>query len=308
MTPMMRQRIDNVVQGLLESYDALGGINHLEAPNLPSRRSIMRIVDELESLVFPGFRDEENLDRLNLKYIIGEKTTGVARSLTTETEKSLGYMCRVREDCDKGQDCRGEAEKKVLGLLSHVPEIRRKVRLDVEAAFRGDPAAVCQEEIILSYPGVQAVVVYRIAHELLTLGVPLIPRMMSEYIHGRTGIDIHPGAKIGESFFIDHGSGVVIGETTVIGNNVKLYQGVTLGALSVRKEDAGTKRHPTLEDDVTIYAGATILGGTTIIGRGTIVGGNVWLVTSVPPHARIYYQPERFVYASALPEAADFQI
>ena len=167
------------------------------------------------------------------------------------------------------------------------------------AADRGDPAARSQEEVILSYPGVQAIMVHRIAHELWVRDIAMIPRMMSEYVHGITGIDIHPGAQIGDSFFIDHGTGVVIGETTVIGDNVKLYQGVTLGALSVQKELANSKRHPTIEDEVTIYAGATILGGRTVIGRGSIIGGNVWLTDSVPPNSRIYHNPSQVRQARA---------
>ena len=166
--------------------------------------------------------------------------------------------------------------------MEELPEIKRKITLDVEAVFKGDPAAKSKEEIILSYPGLEAILIYRIANFLYTNGVPIIPRIMSEYIHGKTGIDINPGATIGESFFIDHGTGIVIGETTVIGNNVKIYQGVTLGALSVKKELKNKKRHPTIEDDVTIYAGATILGGETIIGRGSTIGGNTWVTHSIP--------------------------
>ena len=304
----LSRKINDIVQGVLISYQKLGGINHLEGANLPSRKSVTRIVNELDSLIFPGFRDEENLDILNLQYTIGEKMTRVARNLTTEAEKSLRYMCRMLEDCDKQGDCRGEAEKKIMILLAKIPEIRKRVNLDVEAAFRGDPAARSHEEIILSYPGIEAIMIYRIAHELWLLGIPLIPRMMSEYVHGKTGIDIHPGAEIGESFFIDHGTGVVIGETTEIGNSVKLYQGVTLGALSIKKEDGDKKRHPTIEDDVTIYAGATILGGTTIVGRGSVIGGNVWLISSVPPFSRIYNQPGNYIYKPTNREFADFQI
>jgi serine O-acetyltransferase len=190
----------------------------------------------------------------------------------------------------------------VRALLDDVPGIRRKVGRDVDAACRGDPAARSSEEVILSYPGVEAIMVHRIAHDLWTREVAMIPRMMSEYIHGKTGIDIHPGASIGDSFFIDHGTGVVIGETSTIGDNVKLYQGVTLGALSVRKELANRKRHPTLEDDVTVYAGATILGGDTVIGRGSTIGGNVWLTTSVPPGSHIYHTPTQ---TERVPRAGD---
>jgi serine O-acetyltransferase len=223
----------------------------------------------------------------------------VTRSLVPEIEKSIQYDCRVRKDCQRHEDCRGEAEEIVRALLEGIPEIRRRVSRDVMAAFRGDPAARSQEEVILSYPGVLAILVHRIAHELWIRSVAMIPRMMSEHIHGVTGIDIHPGALIGDSFFIDHGTGVVIGETTVIGNNVKLYQGVTLGALSVQKELANKKRHPTIEDEVTIYAGATILGGRTVVGRGSIIGGNVWLTDSVPPNSRIYHNPSQVRQARA---------
>jgi serine O-acetyltransferase len=283
--------MDHLIDRILDSYRSLGGINHLEGPNLPSRQSVGRIVDDLQSLVFPGFRAEENLDLAGMRYAIGEKVIGVARSLATEVEKSLRYTCRVMKDCGRNQDCQGEAEEIVRDLLERIPAIRARVSLDVAAANRGDPAASSMEEVILAYPCVEAIVVHRIAHELYTRGVAMIPRMMSEHVHGKTGIDIHPGAVIGDSFFIDHGTGVVIGETTVIGANVKLYQGVTLGALSVQKELANKKRHPTIEDDVTIYAGATILGGSTVVGRGSIIGGNVWLVESVPAGSRIWHQP-----------------
>lgn len=287
----MDRPIDSLVDRILDSYTSLGGINHLDGPNLPSQQSVARIVEDLQSLIFPGFHEEENLDLASMRYAIGEKVVEVSRCLDVEVEKSLRYNCRIQKDCERHQDCRGEAQEIVRDFLATIPEIRRRVSLDVEAANRGDPAARSQEEVILSYPGVQAIMVHRLAHELWVRGVAMIPRMMSEHIHGRTGIDIHPGAQLGDSFFIDHGTGVVIGETTVIGERVKLYQGVTLGALSVQKELANRKRHPTIEDEVTIYAGATILGGDTVVGRGSVIGGNVWLVESVPPNSRIYHQP-----------------
>ncbi len=287
----MAASIDSLIDGILDSYAKIGGINHLEGPNLPSRQSVSGIVDDLLSLVFPGFRSEENLNVSSLRYAIGERVITIARTLTLEVEKSLRYACRVMKDCSRSQDCRGEAREIVEDLLGRIPEIRAKVNLDVAAANKGDPAARSDDEVILAYPGVEAILVHRIAHELWNREVALIPRMMSEYVHGRTGIDIHPGASIGESFFIDHGTGVVIGETTVIGDRVKIYQGVTLGALSVQKQQANKKRHPTIEDDVTIYAGATILGGETVVGKGTIIGGNVWLTESVPPNSRILHQP-----------------
>jgi serine O-acetyltransferase len=289
----MKPNLERAVDGILESYRDLGGINHLEGPNLPSQQSVARIVEDLESLVFPGFRAEENLDLSGLRWTIGAKVASVFRALSTEVERSLRYTCRIVKDCARHEDCRGEAEELVHELLCRIPEIRRRVSRDVEAANRGDPAARSSEEVILAYPGVEAIMVHRIAHELWVREVAMIPRMMSEYLHGKTGIDIHPGAGIGDSFFIDHGTGVVIGETTVIGADVKLYQGVTLGALSVQKELANRKRHPTLEDGVTVYAGATILGGDTVIGRGSVIGGNVWLTSSVPPGSRIYHTPSQ---------------
>ncbi|HEY9595661.1 MAG TPA: serine O-acetyltransferase EpsC [Spirochaetia bacterium] len=284
---------EGIVENILASYRELGGINHIEGANLPSRQSIERIVEDFESLIFPGFRAEERLDLAGMRYAIGEKVVALSRDLATEVEKSIQYTCRVRKDCGRHEDCRGEAEEIVRDILVGLPEIRRRLNRDVQAAFRGDPAAKSHEEVILAYPGVQAITVHRVAHELWVRGIAMIPRMMSEHIHGKTGIDIHPGASIGDSFFIDHGTGVVIGETTVIGANVKLYQGVTLGALSVQKELANSKRHPTIEDDVTIYAGATILGGKTVIGRGSIIGGNVWLTESVAANSRIYHHPSQ---------------
>jgi serine O-acetyltransferase len=304
----MTNELDPLVSAILDSYENLGGINHLEGPNLPSRQSVAGIVEELESLIFPGFRDEANLERINLNYILGEKIARIAKTLINEAEKSLRYTCKIRDQCKRTGHCLAEAEERILRILAKVPEIRKTVQIDVEAAFRGDPAAKSHEEIILSYPGIEAVIMYRIAHEFWLEDIPLIPRMMSEHIHGKTGIDIHPGAAIGESFFIDHGTGVVIGETTVIGNNVKIYHGVTLGARSVVKEEANKKRHPTIEDDVTIYPGATILGGETVIGKGSIIGGNVWLLSSVPPYSKVYYQSENLVSRHGDWDSPDYQI
>ncbi len=285
--------LSEIVEDILSSYRELGGINHIEGANLPSQQSVERIVEVLEALVFPGFRAEETIDLAGMRYTIGEKVASVSRALSVEVEKSLRYTCRQRNDCGRHEDCAGEASEIVCDLLRAIPAIRRRVDRDVKAAYRGDPAARSAEEVILSYPGVEAILVHRIAHELWIREVAMIPRMMSEYVHGKTGIDIHPGAQIGDSFFIDHGTGVVVGETAVIGDNVKLYQGVTLGALSVQKELANRKRHPTIEDEVTIYAGATILGGETVVGRGSIIGGNVFLLESVPPGSRIYHNPSQ---------------
>jgi serine O-acetyltransferase len=264
---------------------------------------MLRIVEDLETIMFPGYHEEEPASIDNLKYAIGERISRVARYLTDEIQKCFCFQlglesedaCAQQKRDSQVEDCRERAERVTGELLEAIPELRRRLRMDVEAAFQGDPAAQSKEEVILAYPGIEAVLIHRVAHELFTHGVPLLPRMMSEYVHGKTGIDIHPGADIGDYFFIDHATGVVIGETTVIGKHVKIYQGVTIGAMSVKKEEAHVKRHPTIEDNVTIYAGATILGGETIIGANSVIGGNVWITSSVAPGSRIFYRPDDFV-------------
>lgn len=277
--------IDMLIDGILDSYDRYGGINRSEAENFPNRQNVITVLQDLQCLIFPGFRVEEDISPTNIRYITGTRVNNIIATLTKEIQKALVYTVSTQNGNTnniENSHCFKLAEHTSLALLEELPEIKRKITLDVEAVFKGDPAAKSKEEIILSYPGLEAILIYRIANFLYTNGVPIIPRIMSEYIHGKTGIDINPGAKIGESFFIDHGTGIVIGETTIIGNNVKIYQGVTLGALSVKKELKNKKRHPTIEDDVTIYAGATILGGETTIGRGSTIGGNTWVTHSIP--------------------------
>ena len=277
--------IDMLIDGILDSYDRYGGINRSEAENFPNRQNVITVLQDLQCLIFPGFRVEEDISPTNIRYITGTRVNNIIATLTKEIQKALVYTVSTQNGNTnniENSHCFKLAEHTSLALLEELPEIKRKITLDVEAVFKGDPAAKSKEEIILSYPGLEAILIYRIANFLYTNGVPIIPRIMSEYIHGKTGIDINPGANIGESFFIDHGTGIVIGETTVIGNNVKIYQGVTLGALSVKKELKNKKRHPTIEDDVTIYAGATILGGETTIGRGSTIGGNTWVTHSIP--------------------------
>jgi len=272
----------------MENYQSYGMVNHSGGANLPGRENIARIVRGLEELIFPGYRENHDLDHSNLRLITAEKVNHLARELIREVEKSIVFSVRLGAlSCGHG-GCYAAAKLIVESFFEELPSIRHALSLDMQANFRGDPAAQSVDEVILSYPGFQAITVHRLAHYFWRTQVPLIPRMMSELVHGNTGIDIHPGAKIGESFFIDHGTGVVIGETTVIGNNVKLYQGVTLGALSVKKEESGQKRHPTIEDDVTIYSHATILGGGTVIGKGSTIGGNVWITESVPPNTTVY--------------------
>jgi serine O-acetyltransferase len=281
-------RIGKSIDSLMETYGSYGMVNHAGGANLPGRENIARIVQGLDELIFPGFRENSGLDHRNLRLITAEKVTRLARELIHEVEKSLAFSVRNGVlSCGHG-GCHAAAELIVESFFEELPAIRRLLSLDMQASFRGDPAAKSFEEVILSYPGFQAVTVHRLAHFFWKAQVPLIPRMMSEMVHSTTGIDIHPGAQIGESFFIDHGTGIVIGETAVIGKNVKFYQGVTLGALSVKKEEGNVKRHPTIEDDVTIYANATILGGATVIGRGSVIGGNVWITESVPPETTVY--------------------
>ena len=277
--------IDKLVDGIIASYDKYGLVNRNDAENFPNRQTVVSILGDVQSRLFAGFRTEEYIDPVNLRYITGQKVNNIIAKLTREIQKALIYTITNKQgnaDNIENSHCFALAEKTALALIEEIPEIRRKVQLDTIAAFNGDPAAKSNEEVILSYPGLEAIVVHRIAHFLYKNGVPIIPRIMSEHIHGKTGVDIHPGATIGESFFIDHGTGVVIGETTIIGNNVKIYQGVTLGALSVKKSLQDKKRHPTIEDDVTIYAGATILGGDTVIGKGCTIGGNTWVTKSIP--------------------------
>lgn len=287
------------IDKILESYYEIGGINHITGPRLPSRATMAGIVEDLEAIVFPGYHEEEPARVENLKFALAEKLNRVTRALINEIQKCLCFQlglemaadeCGERKNDKAVAGCRDRAEELALEFVSLIPEIRRRIKMDVEAALAGDPAAKSHEEVILAYPGVEAVLIYRIAHELWNRNVPLLPRMMSEYIHGRTGIDLHPAAEIGDYFFIDHATGVVIGETTIIGAHVKIYQGVTLGAMSVQKAEANKKRHPTIEDNVTIYSGATILGGETVIGQGSVIGGNVWITSSVPPDSRVFYK------------------
>jgi serine O-acetyltransferase len=279
------------IEALLDSYRRHGNINHLEATALPSRHRVKQLLDDLMDLVFPGYFGEERLDELTSTYVVGERCACLFRDLSDACARAFRAECCNSPVSPTGmQELESRAQRCAMQLLETLPRVRDVLSTDVQAALSGDPAACNAEEVILSYPGIQAITSHRLAHELYRLGVPMLPRMMSEVTHSRTGIDIHPGATIGASFFIDHGTGLVMGETTQIGSRVKLYQGVTLGALSVRggRDKVGDKkRHPTLEDDVTIYAGATILGGDTVIGRGSTIGGNVWLTHSVAPNTTV---------------------
>lgn len=275
---------NDTVDRIIESYRETGGINRNGAENFPNRENVVSVLSNLQALIFPGFKYNEQLNDSNLREITEKHVEFIFTVLTQEIQKALVYITTGTDTHEnvKNSHCFNLAEKVVTALLEEIPVIRKAIILDAKAILNGDPAAKSLEEVILSYPGLTAITVYRIAHFLHTNGVPVIPRIMSEHVHGKTGIDIHPGATIGESFFIDHGTGIVIGESTIIGRNVKIYQGVTLGALAVEKEMMHKKRHPTIEDDVTIYSGATILGGETVIGKGCIIGGNTWVTRSVP--------------------------
>jgi serine O-acetyltransferase len=283
-TSITDQKIKDVVDELIQTYKGDSGINFIDVSNLPVRDKIIDILELLTEIIFPGYTGKRSVTKSNIDFIVIDVLYHVYSELTEQIEKAYRYQCRM-EECDTG-DCRRMAEDATLNLLTQLPRIRQLLKGDVDAAFGGDPAAKSYEEIVISYPCIMAIATYRIAHELYLREVPLIPRIMGECAHSKTGIDIHPGATIGRNFFIDHGTGVVIGETTIIGDNVKIYQGTTLGAMSFPKDERGRiikgrKRHPTIEDDVTIYAEATILGDVTI-GRGAVIGGNVWVKQSVP--------------------------
>ncbi|GMV42600.1 MAG: serine acetyltransferase [Myxococcales bacterium] len=290
-------RFTNAVERILASYEIHGGINHIEGHNLPSNERVIEIIRNLETVLFPGYREQAPIGRRNATYVIGARCARIYEQLTGEVAKSLEHTARCETAGDTmGPEAAAErAAEIVMELFEDLPAIRTVLREDARAAVAGDPAARSMVDVLLSYPSMRAIGTYRIAHWLHKRRVPLIPRMMTEFMHSRTGIDIHPGARIGPGLFIDHGTGVVVGETSDIGSNCKLYQGVTLGALSVARHGEAewepAKRHPTLEDDVTVYAGATILGGDTVIGRGSIVGGNVWITRSVPPHTKVLLDP-----------------
>ncbi len=282
-----RGEIPGIVDRILKTYkDKPSDLHHLGESPLPDEKNIIAILEQIRSVIFPGYFGKSSVSRNGAEYYVGEQAMEIHDALSGEIFKAL-------QGCQENQgieECHERAEEFSLSLLDRIPEIREKLAMDVQAAYDGDPAASSLDEVIFSYPGVFAVTIYRIAHELNQLRIPVIPRMMSEYVHRETGIDIHPGAEIGNSFFIDHGTGVVIGETTEIGNNVKVYQGVTLGALSFKGgADAmrNKKRHPTVGDNVVIYAGATILGGETVIGHDSVIGGNVWIVNSLPPRTKV---------------------
>jgi serine O-acetyltransferase len=274
--------VTQLTNQLLASYAKEGGINHLDGKNLPNKTTVCAITTELLRLLFPGFFHDQIIHSSELKVETAALMDSVRERLEDEIYKSLDY--RTPAGLTK-KDLRPTAHDWTLEFLAKLPHLRELLHTDAEAAFNGDPAALSQEEIIVAYPCMEAIAVHRLAHELYKKGVPLIPRIMAEWSHARTGMDLHPGATIGTHFFVDHCTGTVIGETCTIGNHVKMYQGVGLVAKSLKAGQAlkGTKRHPTIEDRVTIYAGATIMGGDTVVGEGSTIGANVFLTHSVPP-------------------------
>ncbi|MHC4552102.1 MAG: serine O-acetyltransferase EpsC [Planctomycetota bacterium] len=286
MTELNHSNLDfeKLTRSIVSTYQGDSGINFIDVRNLPVRDKIVGILELCMELLFPGYTGKRRVTRDTVGSVVHELLVVIRRESAEQIELALRHQCRLQEctTCD----CATMAALRASELLNRIPHIRELLKGDVEAAYDGDPAAKSFEEIVISYPYITAIAIHRVAHELSLLEVPLIPRIMSEYAHSQTGIDIHPGARVGRYFFIDHGTGVVIGETALIGDHVKIYQGVTLGALSFPKDESGQiirdqKRHPTLEDEVTVYAEATILGDITI-GKGAVIGGNVWIRESVP--------------------------
>ncbi len=282
----MPLNVTHLTDRLMASYTTAGGINHLDGKNLPSKRAIALITVDLLRLLFPGFFDEKLVHSSELRAATTPLVESVLRSLEDEIAKSLEYS-PPPELPKKG--LRPIARTLAVEFLGSLPRIRELLQTDTEAAYNGDPAALSKEEVIVAYPFIEAIAVQRLAHELYLKNVSLIPRIMTEWAHSRTGMDLHPGAQIGSHFFVDHCTGTVIGETSILGSHVKMYQGVGLVArsLAAGQQLRGQKRHPTIEDHVTIYAGATIMGGDTVVGEGSTIGANVFLTTSVPPHSLV---------------------
>jgi serine O-acetyltransferase len=313
----LKDQLPKLTERIVETYDQVGKINHLGHCPLPNYDEIIAATDELTEILFPGYRRREGLHRGNVRYYVGELVDRLHDQLTRQIGRALRHEAGATNDCESDQDYEALGQAKTMLFLDRLPELRARLATDVQAAYDGDPACKSLDEVIFCYPGLEAITVYRLAHELHLLEIPYIPRMMTEWAHRRTGIDIHPGATIGNHFFIDHGTGVVIGETTEIGEHVKLYQGVTLGALSFATDGEGNlvrghKRHPTLEDRVVVYANATILGGNTVIGHDAVVGSSVWLTRSVTPHATVVLETPRLKMRSdaeaAIDAKASFQI
>ncbi len=293
-----RDKLPDIARRIIENCHDDNCYNHVDYEPIPSKEAVINIIDKFMKIVFPGYFSREKLDPVNFDYNIGQCVTQLYSMLSEQIVSAIRHDCfRYDLPCS---ECQERGNGIALKILDEIPAIRKVLSTDVRAAYDGDPAAKSYDEIIFSYPGIFAITVQRVAHVMYHFDIPLLPRIMTEYAHSLTGIDIHPGAHIEESFVIDHGTGVVIGETTQIGRNVRIYQGVTLGALSLPKDAGellrGKKRHPTIEDDVIIYSGATILGGDTVIGKRSVIGGNVWITESVPPDTKVVTEKPRLVY------------
>jgi serine O-acetyltransferase len=289
----LKEQLPELTARIVQTYTDVGTINHLGHSPLPNYDMVVEVIEDLKEIIYPGYRRREGLHLGNVTYHVGDLIDGLHDKLTTQIGRALRHESAGNLDCGEEEiDYEALGQAKAIQFLEEIPDLRKVLALDVQAAYDGDPAVRGLDEIIFCYPGLEAVTVFRLAHLLYELKVPLIPRMMTEWAHSKTGIDIHPGATIGHHFFIDHGTGVVIGQTCEIGNHVKLYQGVTLGALSFQTDGDGqlirdTKRHPTLEDRVVIYANATVLGGGTVIGHDSVIGSSVWLTRSIAPHTTV---------------------
>ena len=293
-----REEIPAVVDQLVSSCSRDDCFDHVGPEPIPSREAVIDILHRASRVLYPGYFIPTRVDQVNVGYYFGQEVTGLFEALSEQIMLAIRHDC-IRHDLPCS-DCEERGQQAAIDFLRSTPQLRILLATDILAAHEGDPAAKSFDEIIFSYPGLYAITIYRIAHQLFHQGVPLIPRIMTEYAHSQTGIDIHPGAHIGESFFIDHGTGVVIGETTAIGKRVRLYQGVTLGALSLSREECvnlrDQKRHPTIEDDVIIYANATVLGGKTVIGARSVIGGNVWITDSVPQDTEVFLKKPELVF------------
>lgn len=287
-------KLPAITRNIVKSLESKTSLDHVGFPMVPSHDSLVEIVGLMRAIFFPGYFGEQELDRPNVEYYLGGKIIALYKILSQQIAKCRMHDCKDRlKVCSK---CTAVGKAEAINFISKIPELREKLSKDCQAAIDGDPAAQSADEVVFCYPGFFAITIYRAAHELYVQDIPLLPRMLTEYAHTRTGCDIHPGARIGESFFIDHATGVVIGETTEIGKGVKLYQGVTLGALSFPRDKNGNlirhrKRHPTICDNAVIYSNATILGGDTVIGENAIIGGNVWITRSVPANTKVIVNP-----------------
>lgn len=307
LLPAQDERLKAAVSAMVRSCCEEETVDHVGAALIPSKEAVIRILEILQDILFPGYFGRQELSRSTLEFHLGNEMTICYELLAAQISRSIRHECRRMDSpCVK---CVQMGREEAILFMEKLPDLRRQLARDVKAHYDGDPASKSFDEVVFSYPGLYAIFVYRVAHELQVRKTPLIPRMMTEHAHSLTGIDIHPGARIGSDFFIDHGTGVVVGETTEIGDRVRIYQGVTLGALSVPRESEGgdslrgRKRHPTIEDDVTIYAQATILGGDTVIGARCVIGGNVWLTSSVAEDTTVLIETPRHVFRNDKPIA-----